>query len=309
MAIHPVNHNTILRQRLGVGSTHSPIWIPTSRAVCTVHTDSFHQSMSPDSSDHPRQVAIEQLQAFGLSAYAAETFVTLVRIETGTAKEISDVSEVPRTRVYDAVDDLERRGLVDVQHSNPKQFRAVSLETAGQHFEQYFTRRLNRFRDATGELETTTQTEEQRGVWTVTGCDTITERILEFIDAANETVVFMSVENLLTEEIVASLSAAQDRGVSIRLGGMSETSRQEIETVVPETEFVPSLWNWAETPSGRLVMVDDETTLVSVLVPDDGRTVSKQSNETAIWGAGVNNSLVVVLRALFTWQLDSSSFE
>ena len=55
-------------------------------------------------------------------------------------------------------------------------------------------------------------------------------------------------------------------------------------------------------------MVDDETTLVSVLVPEDGEPVGKQTDETAIWGAGENNSLVVVLRALFTWELDSSSF-
>jgi sugar-specific transcriptional regulator TrmB len=265
--------------------------------------------MSPDSSDNPRQVAIEQLQTFGLSAYAAETFVTLVKIESGTAQDISDLSEVPRTRVYDAVDELEQQGLVDVQHSNPKQFWAVSEGTTCQHFEQYFTQRLNRLRDAFGALETNIRSKEQRGVWTVTGRGTITERIREFIDAANERIVFMSVEGLLTEEIIASLAAAQDRGVSIRLGEMSESSRREIETAVPETEFVPSLWNWEETPSGRLLMVDDEATLVSVLVPDDGEPVGKQTDETAIWGTGVNNNLVVVLRALFTWQLDSSSFE
>ena len=264
--------------------------------------------MSPDPSDNPRQVAIEQLQTFGLSAYAARTFLALVRLESGTAEDISDVSAVPRTRVYDAVDELEQRGLVDVQHSTPKQFRAVSLETAGQHFEQSFTRRLDRFRDAVGKLKTAPRSEEQRGVWTVTGRETVTERVREFIDAADETVVFMSVEGLLTEEIIASLAAAQDRGVSVSLGAMSESSRREIEAVVPETEFVPSLWNWEETPSGRLLMVDDETTLVSVLVPEDGEPVGKQTDETAIWGAGENNSLVVVLRALFTWELDSSSF-
>jgi len=264
--------------------------------------------MSPDPSDNPRQVAIEQLQRFGLSTYAAKTFVALSRIESGTAQDISEVSEVPRTRVYDAVGELEQKGLVDIQHSTPKRFRAVSEETAGQHFEQEFTRGLNRFRNAVGELDTNRQLEEQRGVWTVTGRETVTERILEFIDAAKESVVFMSVEGLLTDEIIAGLSAAQDRGVSIRLGAMSEPSRREIEAVVPETEFVPSLWDWEETPSGRLLMVDNETTLVSVLVPGEDRTVGKQTDETAIWGAGVNNSLVVVLRALFTWQLDSSSF-
>ncbi|RLM89456.1 TrmB family transcriptional regulator, partial [Haloarcula sp. Atlit-7R] len=29
-------------------------------------------------------------------------------------------------------------------------------------------------------------------------------------------------------------------------------------------------------------------------------------DETAIWGTGQTNSLVVVLKALFTWQLDNN---
>jgi len=136
--------------------------------------------------------------------------------------------------LHDAVDELNGRGLVDVQHSEPKRFRAVSRETTGRRFEQRFTERLNRFRTALEALDTGSTPDEQRGVWTVTGRETITERVVEFIDAAEEEIVF-----------------------------------------------------------------------VSVLVPNPEGT----KDETAIWGAGERNSLVVVLRALFTWQLDSSSFE
>jgi hypothetical protein len=51
-------------------------------------------------------------------------------------------------------------------------------------------------------------------------------------------------------------------------------------------------------------MVDQEKTLVSVLVSGDGDRPPEPRDETAIWGAGPSNSLVVVLQALFTWQLD-----
>ncbi len=41
-------------------------------------------------------------------------------------------------------------------------------------------------------------------------------------------------------------------------------------------------------------------------VDGDGEHPPEPRDETAIWGAGSTNSLVVVLRALFTWQLDDN---
>jgi len=74
--------------------------------------------------------AIELLQQLGLKEYEAKSFVALARRQRGTAKDISETSEVPRTRVYDAIRVLESKGLVETQHSNPQIFRAVSIDEA-----------------------------------------------------------------------------------------------------------------------------------------------------------------------------------
>ncbi|RLM77810.1 TrmB family transcriptional regulator, partial [Halobellus sp. Atlit-38R] len=42
--------------------------------------------------------AIELLQQLGLKEYEAKSFVALARRQRGTAKDISETSEVPRTR-------------------------------------------------------------------------------------------------------------------------------------------------------------------------------------------------------------------
>ncbi len=42
------------------------------------------------------------------------------------------------------------------------------------------------------------------------------------------------------------------------------------------------------------------------LVDGNGEYPPEPRDETAIWGAGGSNSLVVVLKALFTWQLDET---
>lgn len=259
--------------------------------------------MCPSTSDRPRSSAIEQLKAFGLSTYAAQTFVALVRLGDGTAQDVSDVSEVPRTRVYDAAAELRDHGLVDIQHSTPKRFAPISAETTGRRFHRNFTHRVNVLTDALDDLEPASRSAEQRGVWTVTGRETVTDRVVTFIEGATDEIVYMTVEDLLVDECLDALRAATDRDVRIRLAGLSPDVRANIQREIPGAEEFESIWEWSDMPAGRLLMVDQEKTLASVLVADDDEHPSEPRTETAIWGTGETNSLVVVLNALFTWQL------
>lgn len=262
--------------------------------------------MSPDSTDQPHSTAVEQLQAFGLSLYAARTFVALTGLEDGTAQDVSDVTEVPRTRVYDAVEELSERGLVDVQQSTPKRFWAISSDTVGGLFDHEYSRRVRTLVEALDAVEPVTRSEEQHGVWTVTGTETVSERVIDIVRMADEEVVYMTVEPLLSEEFVEQLRAASERGVSVRLGAMSDAVEERIRGEVPDVETFDSLWVWSDTPAGRLLMVDEDKTLVSVLAPEEEGSRAGRQEETAIWGTGTTNSLVVVLKTMFTLQLDGT---
>ena len=262
--------------------------------------------MDTDPVDDPRAAAIEQLEQFGLSAYAARTFVALVTLGTGTAKDVSQVSDVPRTRVYDAIDELHGRGLVDVQQSSPKEFWAISAETTGRKFEQEMDHRTSVLTMALDELEPVQRSEEQRGVWTVDSQGAVTDRVLDFIDGADDEIVYMTVEDVLTEDILDALGAAAERNVRISLGGVSDGVQERIQDEIPGAELFDSLWVWSDTPAGRLMMVDRTQTLVSVLVNGEDAAPTDPRSETAIWGAGQTNSLVVVLKAIFTWRLENT---
>ncbi|PSP32233.1 TrmB family transcriptional regulator [Halobacteriales archaeon QH_10_67_22] len=261
--------------------------------------------MTIDSIEDPPSTAVEQLERFGLSAYAARTFVALARLGSGTARDVSQVSEVPRTRVYDAIDELHDQGLVDIQHSSPKRFWAISSETASRTFEHELQRRTEILRTALDEIEPAQRRAEQRGVWTVNGETAITNRVLEFFASADDEIVYMTVEDLLTDEVIEALGETADRGVSIHLGGVSQDVQDRIQDTIPGATMFESLWVWSDTAAGRLMMVDGEKTLVSALVNGAEATRSDPRSETAVWGEGDTNSLVVVLKAIFTWRLDT----
>jgi hypothetical protein len=69
---------------------------------------------------------------------------------------------------------------------------------------------------------------------------------------------------------------------------------------VPTAELFETLWEWRDTPAVNLLVTDKQTALVSVRLEGEG---IDGVEETAIWGSGERNSLVVVLRAIFTWRL------
>ena len=248
--------------------------------------------MTHDPRSQPHAAAITQLEWFNLSTYAARTFVALCGLGSGTAKEVSEIAEVPRTRVYDAVDELHDRGLVEVRESSPQQFLAVSEETIGRKLESDTTHRLSVLTTALSQIEPADRGVEQRGIWTVDSVAVIRDRLLEFVAEADEEIVYLAADRFYSTALLDSLSTAADRGVSITVGGCSENRLAELRTAIPtvtdrQTEEIPS-------PVGRLLIVDGVKTLVSVQQenPDP-------ESETAVWGVGETNSLVVILKSMF----------
>ncbi|WP_312912808.1 TrmB family transcriptional regulator [Natronosalvus caseinilyticus] len=248
--------------------------------------------------------ALDRLQDLGLSQYEAQTLINLLRLGTGTAQDITRINNVPRTRVYEAADRLHEMGFIDIQHTTPRKFTVISKET--------IVRMLNTKREATiTELSEYLETigpaqpqREQYGVWTVTGREAVSSRIDEFIAEADEQIVYMTVDELLTDDHLEALRDAADRGVEIYLAGISEAVEDRVREEVSSIELFETLWGWRDTPAGSLLITDEETALVSVL--EDEAADADDIEETAIWGAGDRNSLVVVLRSIFAWRLDGT---
>ena len=87
---------------------------------------------------------------------------------------------------------------------------------------------------------------------------------------------------------------------------MSQSVEARLDQDILDAQLFESVWDWSDAPAGRLLTVDQNETLVSVLVDDNGEHPPEPRDETAIWGASQTNSLVVVLKALFTWQLENN---
>jgi len=245
--------------------------------------------------------AIEVLQQLGLKEYEARCFVGLSRLNTGTAKRLSEMTEVPRTRVYDAIRVLEAQGLVEIQHSSPQQFRAVPLSEATETLRDQYEDRVERLQDALDTIETVDEEEESpvQEVWAMSGRDGIENRTDQLIaEAESEIVLVIGDESLLTDDLVDTLNAITDE-TDLVIGALTESLQAHIQSAVPQaTTFISGL-EWLhgddttedETAIGRLLLVDRSVILVSSIT-------HQTKEEQAVFGTGFENGLVVVARRL-----------
>ncbi|WP_331235240.1 TrmB family transcriptional regulator [Natronorarus salvus] len=245
--------------------------------------------------------AIEVLQQLGLKEYEARCFVGLSRLHNGTAKQLSEMTDVPRTRIYDAIRVLEAQGLVEIQHSSPQQFRAVPLEEATETLRDQYEARVERLHDAldTVEIVDTDDEEPVQQVWAMSGRDAIENRTNDLIGKATDEIVLVIGDDLLmTPDLVDALNEVSN-GADLLVGALSDSLQDEIQMAVPDaTTFISGLeWLHGEnatmddTAIGRLLLIDRSTILVSSIIPDTKK-------EQAVFGEGFGNGLVVIARRL-----------
>jgi len=254
-----------------------------------------------DSSHHDRSVTL--LQEFGLKEYEAKAFVALTRLPEGTAKQVSEISEVPRTRVYDAVRTLESEGLVEIQHSSPQQFRAVSVTEATNTLRRAYEERTESLGEALDSLSRADDTgsDTTHEVWSLSGAAGITSRTRELVDdAERELVLVLGDPALFTEALVEGLQAASGRGVTVIVGTTADEVRARVQEQLPTAEVFVSELDWLsgispadDTEIGRLLLVDRSAILVSTF-----HAQAADRQEQAVFGRGFDNGLVTVARRL-----------
>ncbi|MFC7202421.1 TrmB family transcriptional regulator [Haloferax namakaokahaiae] len=252
------------------------------------------------STEDALEEAIDVLQQLGLKEYEARCFVGLSRLSSGTAKQLSEITDVPRTRVYDAVRVLEAQGLVEVQHSSPQRFRAVSLPEATDTLRDQYEARVNRLTNALERAEKVSLEDDKsvQEVWAMTGSEAIRHRTSKLVsDASTEVVLIIGDEPVLTDELVNDLNEGSNE-VDLLVGTVDESLLQQVEDAVPNAETFVSELEWLrndtdidEVTIGRLLLVDRSAILVSTVVPETGE-------EQAIFGEGFKNGLVVITRRL-----------
>lgn len=246
--------------------------------------------------------AVEALERLGLSNYEARVFVALQRLGTGTAKEVHSVADVPRSQVYGAAEELEERGLIEIQRSTPKRYRPVSIEAAKAQLRARLEREQERAFSCLDEIQRAGDEVESRDdVWTVRGTEPVTDRLVDLAERGGSELFFGAASpELVPEHLAATLTQQADAGLSVRV--VSESP--EVRALFADTDVTVEQ-PVEEAPRGftsRFLLVDDSAVLLSVVTGDDDQ-VPGTAEETAIWSA--DTAIAAVLALFIRYGVDA----
>lgn len=263
--------------------------------------------MSESNSTPAKGTAISALQRLGLSKYEAAVFIALQKLGIGTASDVDRITDVPRSQVYGAADRLEELGLIEVQQSNPIQYRSIDLDEARERLRM---RLEEKERHAFEYLETVRgecadDDETQVAVWTVKGTETINNRVVDLAGQADSRVFFGADDtSMMDDGIVDTLTAAAAEGIDVIVISENPAVREQFDHTDNVLTCVMNEGPTIEDPSGRVLVVDDDTVLLSILASDE---LPEINQEAAIWSAGTGFASVFIrlLDGLFDQHLDT----
>ena len=223
--------------------------------------------------------ALDAFERLGLTSYEAKVFIALHRLGSGTARDVASVTDVPRSQVYSVAESLENRGLLEIQQSNPIRYRPVSIEEAQATLEERFERERERAFEYVDTVKQESATEEtQEDIWTVRSRDRVDDRVVDLLSQAEETIVFGTrLPALVTEPIKRTLEEQAAAGVSVFVISRTDEVRAQLGALEGVETAVPPAHRGDDQRSGRIVIVDDDSLLLSVVGDDH--------SETAIWSS------------------------
>ncbi|WP_435185359.1 TrmB family transcriptional regulator [Halobellus sp. EA9] len=254
--------------------------------------------MSPEvDTDVSEHEAVEALERLGLSNYGARVFVALQRLGVATAKQIHEETDVPRSQVYGAAEELLDLGLVELQQSTPKRYRPVGLDTARRQLAERMKREADRaFSFLEAQREARTDRETRDDVWTIHGREPVHNRVEELARQATDSILFAAPSPaFVPPDLPATLQSRIAAGASARV--LSEDA--DVRAIFADVEGV-EVAEAIDPPMdhpGRVLIVDDRVVLLSATPPGEG------ADETAIWSA--DTAMAEILARVIENSIDS----
>lgn len=249
---------------------------------------------------------VNALKALGFREYEAKCFVALSRLPSATAKTVSELTDIPRTRVYDAMEELSEKGLVEIHYSSPKRYRAVDHAVAVTWFRDQFESELTRFERSSQELDPfdPARMDSEPSVWSIEGLEAILIRMKNLIEHATDyVVVFVDDVDQFNTTVLEILETCEaDSLIVLTPAGIeSETVTTVFDTRHPTVLSVDIPLDQLDIDSQSeypvtCVMIDGETVVVRTQSPPQQ---TSEPIEQAVVAEGRHNSIVRWCRLLF----------
>jgi len=229
---------------------------------------------------------------FDLNLYEAKVWTALLSRGVSTAGELSNISDVPRSRTYDILESLEKKGFIVMKLGKPIKFVALKPEEVVERVKrnlivnaQEKSKRLEKLRgdEVLGELTSLFNdgvkfVEPADMTGSLKGRQNLYNHLDMMIRSAEKSVTLVTTEDGLgrkMESLMPALEKARKRGVSVRVAAPITKSNIKVAKELSKIAEVRNL----PKSHGRFAVIDSNQLLFMLL---DDKTVHP-NYDVGIW--------------------------
>ncbi len=243
------------------------------------------------------QETLDKLEDIGLNMYERKIYSALLGRSVSTAGELSEMTNVPRSRAYDVLESLAEKGFAVIKSSQPMEYVAIPPQQAIENIKKSHERdledkleKLDSFKDseAVNELEDLydqglelVEPEEMSG--SLKGHHQINQHMGTMFKEAEESIKIATSEeglNNLYENHADVIEEAKDAGVNLKiLAPVTDKNRDACESISEHAE-VRHMEGKDEfdVPEGRFAIIDNDALTMSMTHDEVHET-----QDTAFW--------------------------
>ena len=233
---------------------------------------------------------LNKLKDLGLNSYETKLWTSLLSRGVSTAGELSDIANVPRSRTYDVLESLEKKGFIIMKIGKPIKYIAVPpsevIERVKKKIREdhdFQTNMIEEFRNSNllEELNVlhnqgVDMIEPTELTGAIKGRKNLYNHLEHMVNGANESIVLVSSEEGLMRKmkyLLPAMKKARNRGANIRIiSNFSDKSKFE------DLHSIASLKH-KDDIQGRFMVVDKKNVLFTLV--DGEKTHS--SYDTGVW--------------------------
>jgi sugar-specific transcriptional regulator TrmB len=235
---------------------------------------------------------LNKLKDFGLNTYEAKLWTALLSRGVSTAGELSDIANVPRSRSYDVLESLEKKGFIIMKIGKPIKYIAVPPEEVIERVKKKVQESAENQAQLLDSLKSSEILSELKALHTQ-GVDLVEPSDLSgslkgrmavynhldmMIKGANRSIVIMTTSQVLirkAENLKPTLQRAKERNVKIRFAApLTEETKRAVEELrsVAEIRHVDDI-------KSRFCIVDEKE--IAFMLLDDAKVHS--TYDAGIW--------------------------
>jgi sugar-specific transcriptional regulator TrmB len=235
---------------------------------------------------------LNQLKAFGLNTYESKLWTALLSKGIATAGELSDIANVPRSRSYDVLESLEKKGFIMMKLGKPIKYVAVKPTEVIDRVKRKInedavvqSHLIDRVKDS--DVFEELKLLHTQGIETVDPSDltgsikgrtNIYDHLSSSIKNAEKSIFIMTTTQGLIRKADAlrkALEKAKRRSVNIRILSILDDSAKDAVLMLKDVSEIRHINNI----KGRFAIMDEKE--LTFMLMDDQNINSKY--DTAVW--------------------------